>query len=53
MAEVTRIINIQLTYIGEDMEFENSPEDCKGFMKEIFGSADDVLVEVKDFIKDE
>lgn len=57
MAEVTRMIQIQVTVVFHDVEPVESAKEQIDFIKnnymEMFQNADQVLVEVKDFIKDE
>lgn len=57
MAEVTRTIQIQVTVVFHDVEPVESAKEQIDFIKnnymEMFQNADQVLVEVKDFIKDE
>ena len=51
--EKTRIVTIQVTYIGDEENFSASPEEVKEYWEKAFISADQVLIDVKDFVREE
>ena len=50
MAEVTRVISIEVTVIDDERTFGMSAEQVVEFWKDKFSDVDDVHVTVKDFI---
>lgn len=51
--EKTRVVTIQVTYIGDEENFVASPEQVKKYWERSFSAADQVLVDVKDFVREE
>ena len=51
--EKTRVVTIQVTYIGDDENFAAGPEQVKKYWENAFRAADPVLVDVKDFVREE
>lgn len=54
MAELTRVVNIQLTYIDDEKKFKTTPEEAKEIYTNMLDkNTEQILVDVKDFIREE
>ena len=54
MAELTRVVTIQLTYIDDAETFKTTPEEAKEIYTAMLDkNTEQILVDVKDFILEE
>lgn len=51
MSELTRVVNIQLTYIDDESKFNTTPEEAKEIYTNMLDkNTEQIIVDVKDFI---
>lgn len=51
MSELTRVVNIQLTYIDDESVFNTTPEEAKEIYTNMLDkNTEQIIVDVKDFI---
>ena len=51
MSELTRVVNIQLTYIDDEGKFNTTPEEAKEIYTNMLDkNTEQIIVDVKDFI---